>query len=70
MTVRIYGELYDIGIEFFDDVEILSVKEFTSSVFIDYIKGGNYKDNPITMSMSKSDYISIQRHIKIKSLGI
>ncbi len=70
MTVRIYGELYDIDISFFDDVEILEVTYYTNSVFIDYIKGDHYKDKKITLSMGKEDYKLLDRHLKIKSLGI
>ena len=70
MTVRIYGELYDVPIEFFDDVEILEVTECTNSVFIDYIKGEHYRDKVITLSMDKEDYKLLDRHLKIKSLGI
>ena len=50
MTVRIYGELYDVGINFFDDVEILEVTDYTNTVFIKYIKGDHYKDKIITLS--------------------
>lgn len=70
MTVRIYGEFYDIGLEFFDDIKILEVKDYTSSVFITYTKGKHYKDKEITLSMDKEDYKSLTRHKKITSLGI
>lgn len=70
MTIRIYGELYDVGINFFDDVEILEVIDYTNTVFIKYIKGEHYKDKIITLSMDKEDYLLLDRHRKIKSLGI
>jgi len=70
MTVRIYGEMYDVGINFFDDIEILEVNEYTNSVFINYTKGEHYKDKIITLSMDKDDYIKLKRHLVIKSLGI
>ena len=70
MIVRIYGEIYDVDINFFDDIEILEIKEYTNSVFIDYIKGEHYKDKTITLSMYKDDYIKLKRHLVIKSLGI
>ena len=70
MTVRIYGELYDVGISFFDDVKILEVSDYTNTVFIKYIKGEHYKDKIITLSMDKEDYLLLDRHRKIKSLGI
>lgn len=70
MTIRIYGELYDVGINFFDDVEILEVIDYTNTIFIKYIKGEHYKDKIITLSMDKEDYLLLDRHRKIKSLGI
>lgn len=66
MIVRIYGELYDIDIDYFNDVEIIDVKEYTSTVFLD-IKN---KKKKITMSMSLDDYKTIDRHKKISDLGI
>ena len=70
MTVSIYGELYDVDLSFFDNIEILEAKEYTNTVFIDYIKGEHYKDKKITLSMDKEDYLLLRRHLKIKSLGI
>jgi hypothetical protein len=71
VIVRIYGELYNVELSFFDNIEILEVKEYTNTVFIDYTKGENYKDNRIiTLSMDKEDYLLLVRHLKIKSLGI
>lgn len=67
MTVCIYGEFYDVGIKFFENMEILKVKEYTSSVFIEYKKSKNKK---VTFSMNIKDYRQVQRHIKINSLGI
>ena len=66
MIVRIYGELYDLSIDYFNDVEIIDVKEYTSTVFLD-IKN---KKKKITMSMSLDDYKTIDRHKKISELGI
>jgi hypothetical protein len=66
VIVRIYGELYDLSIDYFNDVEIIDVKEYTSTVFID-IKN---KKKKITMSMSLDDYKTIDRHKKISELGI
>ena len=65
MTVRIYGEYYDLSIDYFNDVEILEVKEYTSTVFIDIRKNGGKK---FTMSMSLDDYKTIDRHKKISDL--
>jgi hypothetical protein len=66
MIVRIYGELYDLSIDYFNSVEIIGVKEYISTVFIDV-----EKDNKkITMSMSLDDYKTIDRHRKISELGI
>lgn len=66
MIVRIYGEFCDLSIDYFNDVEIIDVKEYTSTVFIDV----ENKDKKITMSMSLDDYKSIDRHKKISQLGI
>lgn len=77
MTVRIYGEIYEIDISFFDKIKILKATEYTSSVFIDYVKIDwickgvtYYRDKKITLSMDKDDYLKVKRHMKIKSLGI
>lgn len=64
MTVRIYGELYDLSIDYFNDVKIIEVTEYTSTVFIDIEKNGK----KITMSMSLDDYKTIDRHKKISNL--
>jgi hypothetical protein len=64
VIVRIYGELYDLSIDYFNDVEIIDVKEYTSTVFID-IKN---KKKKITMSMSLDDYKTIDRNKKISDL--
>jgi hypothetical protein len=77
MTIRIYGEIQEIGINFFDDIKILEVTIYTSTVFIDYVKvdwvckGITYhKDKILTLSMDSDDYLKVKRHLRIKSLGI
>ena len=67
MLIRMYGEYYEVGVKFFNDLEFLEVTDYTTSIFINCIKKGG---SEITISMNSKDYKSLIRHKKIDSLGI